>query len=97
MPPERLSSRQPVAPIDMTANLSCPLLGLFGAEDRNPSPEDVKRTEEELKRLGKTYEFHMYQNAGHSFFSVDRPAYRQEAAVEGWKRVFEWFDRYLRA
>ncbi len=96
MPPERLHPRQPVAPIDMTANLSCPLLGLFGAEDRNPSPEDVARTEEELKRLGKTHEFHIYQNAGHSFFSVDRPAYRQEAAVDGWKRVFEWFERYLR-
>lgn len=97
VPPERLSSQQPVAPIDMTAGLSCPLLGLFGAEDRNPSPEDVARTEEELKRLGKTYEFHTYQDAGHGFFSVDRPAYRQEAATEGWKRVFEWFDRYLRA
>lgn len=97
VPPERLSPRQPVAPIDLTANLGCPLLGLFGAEDRNPSLDDVKRTEEELKRLGKTYEFHVYDNAGHSFFSVDRPAYRQEAAVEGWKEVFDWFDRYLRS
>ena len=94
-PPERLSSRQPVAPIGMTANLECPLLGLFGADDANPSPEQVAQTEEVLKRLGKTYEFHTYQNAGHSFFSVDRPSYRQEAAMEGWNRVFEWFGRYL--
>ena len=94
-PPERLSPRQPVAPIDLTPDLACPLLGLFGAEDRNPSPEDVARTEQELKRLGKTYEFHTYENAGHSFFSVDRPAYRQQAAVEGWVQVFSWFERYL--
>lgn len=94
-PPESLSPRQPVAPIDMTANLACPLLGLFGVEDRNPSPEQVAHTEEGLKRLGKTHEFHTYQNAGHAFFAVDRPSYRQEAAVEGWKRVFAWFDTYL--
>ncbi|MBI2954882.1 MAG: dienelactone hydrolase family protein [Chloroflexi bacterium] len=96
MAPDRISPRQPVPPIDLTANLGCPLLGLFGAEDRNPSPDDVKRTEEELKRFGKTYEFYSYENAGHSFFSVDRPAYRQAAAIDGWQKVFDWFARYLR-
>ncbi|MDO8673633.1 MAG: dienelactone hydrolase family protein, partial [Dehalococcoidia bacterium] len=76
MPPDRLSVNQPVAPIDLTANIGCPLLGLFGVEDRNPTQEDVRQIEEELKRFGKTYEFHSYENAGHSFFSIDRPAYR---------------------
>jgi carboxymethylenebutenolidase len=95
-PPEELSERQPVAPIEYTKNLSCPLLGLFGREDKRPSPQDVARTEEELKRWGKTYEFHSYDNAGHAFFSVDRPSYRQEAAVDGWKHVFRWFSKYLR-
>lgn len=95
--PESLTPRQPVAPIDMTENLSCPLLGLFGAEDRSPSPEDVKRIEEELKRFNKTYEFHTYENAGHAFFSVDRPSYRQHAAIDGWQKVFSWFEKYLRS
>jgi carboxymethylenebutenolidase len=71
------------------------LLGLFGKEDKRPSPEDVAKTEEALKRYKKTYEFHSFDNAGHSFFSVDRPSYRQEAAVEGWKLVFDFFGRYL--
>ena len=95
--PEQVNPRQPVPPIDLTANLSCPLLGLFGAEDLSPSPDEVARTEEVLKQHGKTYEFHTYQDAGHSFFSVDRPAYRQEAATEGWQRVFEWYGKYLSA
>ena len=38
----------------------------------------------------------MYENAGHGFFAVDRPSYRQEAAVEGWKRVLDFYDRHLR-
>ena len=94
--PEELNQRQPVAPIEYTKDLRCPLLGLFGREDQRPSPEDVAKTEEELKKWGKKYEFHMYDHAGHAFFSVDRPSYRQEAAVDGWKQVFRWFEKYLR-
>ena len=93
--PEELTERMPVAPLDMSPDLRCPLLGLFGADDPNPSPDHVARTEQELKRLGKTYEFHTYDNAGHAFFAVDRPSYRQHAAVDGWQRVFGWFGKYL--
>lgn len=95
VPAEELTERQPVAPIDLTETLGCPLLGLFGKEDKRPSPADVAKTEEVLKRFNKTYEFHSFENAGHGFFSVDRPSYRQEAAVEGWKKVFDFLGRYL--
>jgi len=93
--PEELTPRQPVAPIDFTKDLRCPLLGLFGIEDARPSPEDVAKTEAALKHHGKTYTFHTYDNAGHAFFSVDRPQYRQHAAVDGWKKVLDWFGQYL--
>lgn len=93
--PESLTPRQPVAPIDMTKDLHCPLLGLFGAEDKSPSPADVSLIEGQLKQFNKTYEFHTYQNAGHGFFSPDRPSYRQHAAVDGWEKVFNWFNKYL--
>jgi carboxymethylenebutenolidase len=36
--PSKLPSTQPVAPIDLTEGIRCPLLGLFGNEDSNPSP-----------------------------------------------------------
>ncbi len=94
--PEELTPRQPLAPIDFTKDLQCPLLGLFGIEDKRPSPADAAKTEEALKKFGKTYEFHTYENAGHGFFAVDRPQYRVHAAVDGWKRVFAWFDKHLR-
>lgn len=94
--PEELTGRQPVAPIDYTKDLRCPLLGLFGNEDRRPSPQDVDITEAELKKWEKIYEFHRYDNAGHGFFSVDRPNYRQHAAMDGWEKVFNWYGKYLR-
>jgi carboxymethylenebutenolidase len=93
---DELTEAQPVAPINYTKDLRCPLLGLFGKEDQRPSPEDVTKIEEELKRWNKVYEFHTYDNAGHGFFAVDRPSYRQEAAMDGWKQVFRWFEKFLR-
>ncbi len=92
-----LTPRQPVAPIEYTKNLSCPLLGIFGQEDRSPTPEQVALHEEELKKHGKAYEFHMYPGAGHGFFTYDRPSYRQEQAVDGWKKVFAFLEKHLGA
>ena len=81
--------------VDRAPDLACPLLGLFGNDDQFPSPEQVDELEAALEAAGKAYEFHRYDGAGHAFFSVDRPAYRPEAAVDGWRRIFEWFGRYL--
>ena len=36
-----LNPKNPVAPIDYTADLACPILGLFGNDDTSPSPEQV--------------------------------------------------------
>jgi carboxymethylenebutenolidase len=81
--------------LHLAKDLHCPLLGLFGEEDQNPSPEDVAAMDKELAQHAKTYEFHSYPGAGHAFFAVDRPSYRPEAAVDGWRRVDAFFGRYL--
>jgi carboxymethylenebutenolidase len=94
---EELTPKQPVAPIDYTKDLSCPLIGLFGNDDKSPSPEQVNKHEEELKRHGKNYEFHRYDGAGHGFFYYDRPAYRQEQAVDGWKKIWVFLEKHLGA
>ena len=97
MASDDLTPNQPVAPIDYTADLSCPVLGLFGEEDSSPSPEQVQQHEDALKAAGKDYEFHMYPDAGHGFFYHHRPAYRPEQAVDGWEKVFDFFGRHLEA
>ena len=83
--------------VDKTPSLSCPLLGLFGEDDKYPSPAQVAELEEALKAAGKTYEFHSYPGAGHAFFSVNRPAYRAEAANDGWQQIFAFYGKYLSA
>ena len=89
-PPEQVP--RAIKPIlHLAPNLSCPLLGLFGVEDKFPAPDAVAKLDAELTRLGKPHEFHSYEGAGHAFFSVDRPVYRVDAAADGWRRIDEFF------
>jgi carboxymethylenebutenolidase len=93
-PPEGMpKAMQPI--LDLVGNLSCPLLGLFGKEDLYPSPESVATLDAALTKAGKDHEFHSYDGAGHSFFSVDRPAYRVQSAVDGWRRIDDFFGKHL--
>jgi len=90
-----LDAKKPIAPIDMTAKLTAPLIGIFGNDDKNPDPKQVNETEETLKKLGKSYEFHRYDGAGHAFFNAARVAYRPEQAADGWSKVFAFLERHL--
>ncbi|MDZ7728524.1 MAG: dienelactone hydrolase family protein [Dehalococcoidia bacterium] len=92
---DELTDKRPVAPIDYTKDLKAPILGLFGNEDKAPSPEQVDQQEEALKQHGKDYEFHRYDGAGHGFFYHDRAPYRQEQAVDGWNKVWAFLDKHL--
>jgi carboxymethylenebutenolidase len=96
MPPQALTPKQPVAPIDYTKDLKCPLLGLFGEEDVAPTLAEVELHEAELKRHRKTYEFYRYPDAGHDFLDYEQPSYRRRQAVDAWQKVFEFLDKYLR-
>lgn len=95
MTPDQLNAKSPVSPLDYTKDLNCPILGLFGNEDKNPTPEQVDQHEAELKKHRKNYEFHRYDGAGHGFFYDHTPAYRQAQAVDGWQKVFSFLEKYL--
>ncbi len=83
--------------LHLASDLSCPLLGLFGADDKYPSPAEVRELEAALSEHRKVFEFHTYEGAGHAFFAVDRPAYRPEAARDGWDAIWSFFARHLAA
>jgi carboxymethylenebutenolidase len=93
-PPELPFRMEPI--IERASKISCPILGLFGVEDKNPAPAEVAQIDAELTRLGKEHEFHSFDDAGHGFFAVDRPMYRVAAAAEGWRLVFDFYGRHLR-
>lgn len=91
--PPQLPTMTPL--VDRASQLRCPLLGLWGNDDQFPTPDQVDTLERAVKDAGKSYEFHRYDGAGHAFFSVDRPSYRVEAAIDGWRRIFAFLGLHL--
>jgi carboxymethylenebutenolidase len=81
--------------VDQLPGLRAPLLGLFGNEDSYPSPEQVTELDQILTENDKAHEFHRYDDAGHAFFSVDRPSYRVAAANDGWERIAAFYKTHL--
>jgi carboxymethylenebutenolidase len=90
-----LSAAQPVAPIDLTSQLACPLLGIFGNDDRFPTPEQVNQHEQALKKHTKNYEFHRYDGAGHGFWYYHTESYRPVQAMDSWAKVFAFLKQHL--
>jgi carboxymethylenebutenolidase len=88
---------QPVSGFDVAKDITCPFLGLFGEEDKNPAPEEVRKFEALLKEHNRTVEIVIYPTAGHAFHADYRQSYRAEAAKDGWTRCVGWLNRYVRA
>ena len=84
-------------PLTNAANISAPIIGLFGNDDQNPTPDDVAAIDAELTRLGKAHEFHAYDGAGHGFMCEDRGSWRAEAAADAWDKTLAFFANHLSA
>jgi carboxymethylenebutenolidase len=91
-----LTARTPYHVAELTPQLTVPLLGLFGNDDMSPSPDQVNQHEAMLQAEGKTYMFHRYDGAPHTYISYDRTSYRPQAAMDSWDKIEAWFDQYLR-
>ncbi|PKB68781.1 MAG: hypothetical protein BZY81_00780 [SAR202 cluster bacterium Io17-Chloro-G4] len=84
------------SPLERTSGISAPMLGLFGEDDANPSPEEVASFAAELDKHNKTYEFHTYPGAGHGFNCNARASYRPESARDAWGKAMAFFDTHLK-
>lgn len=85
------------SPFARTVHIHCPLLAHFGADDTNPSPQDMQALDAELTRAGKAHEFHAYAGAGHAFMNfTNAERYREAASEASWPRTLEFLARHLR-
>lgn len=83
------------SPFERTAEIHCPLQGHFGADDANPSPQDVGKLDAELAKFNKPHEFYSYSNAGHAFMDNTKQSYRRDADAASWPRTIEFLSRHL--
>ena len=84
----------PKNPIDIAANLTGPVLGLYGGADTGIPLDSVEKMKAALaagNAAAKASKFVVYPDAPHAFHADYRPSYRKEAADDGWKRALEWF------
>ena len=88
------SSIQPGTALNMAAKIECPLLGLYGGEDRSIPVDLVRQAEARAKAAHKIVDIHIYPDAPHGFHADYRPSYRQADAEDAWKRAMTWFHRY---
>jgi carboxymethylenebutenolidase len=79
------------------ANIPCPVLGVFGKDDTNPSPGDVAELEAALTAAGISHTFHQYDGAGHAFQNFPNPErYREAASEDAWDKVLGFLDTQLK-
>jgi carboxymethylenebutenolidase len=84
------------APFELTRNIDCPILGLFGKDDVNPSPAFVARLSEELTRRDIHHEFHTYDGTGHAFQDFHGANYyRPKSADDAWGKLIAFLKREM--
>jgi carboxymethylenebutenolidase len=85
--------RQPAA--DQVANIKAPLMLHYAGLDE-PINKGIPDYEAALKKEGKTYEIHMYENANHAFNNDTNAArYKKDAADLAWGRTVAFFKKHL--
>jgi carboxymethylenebutenolidase len=87
----------PVTGFDLAKDIKTPFLGLYGAKDQSPKPEDAQKFGEMLKQNGnKDVEIVVYPESSHGFHADYRPSYNKADAEDAWKRCTGWFQKYLK-
>jgi len=81
---------------DRLKNITCPVIGYFGNDDDNPSPDDVDAIDAELGRCGIDHEFYRYDGAGHAFQNWNSEiVYREVASDDAWDRTLAFLAKHL--
>jgi len=91
-----LDAANPEHALDALGSVRCPVLALFGAEDALIPQSDVAELRRRAGERRLPIEVVVYPGAGHAFANESRPeAYREAAAIDGWRRAFDFFAKEL--
>lgn len=84
-------------PASLAADVSCPIQGHFGELDKNPPPDEMRKLDAELKRLGKAHEFFFYPDTPHGFNRSGWNGYKADHDQTSWARTLDFFAQHLGA
>jgi carboxymethylenebutenolidase len=77
--------------------IKAPVLGLYGGDDARVNAT-IPPAEAEMKKLGKTYEPHIYDGAGHGFLrgQSQREGANLKATAQAWPRTIAFLRAQLK-
>lgn len=70
-----------------------PVLGIFGAQDQAPSPEEVAYFETGLQAAGIDHEITIYEGVGHAFVTSIEAIRQGGPQGEAWTQFLAWLQR----
>jgi len=81
---------------DRLASVRAPILGLYAGDDARVNTS-VTPADSALKALGRTYETHFFEGAGHGFTrsQEQREGANREAVKKAWPLTVAWFRKHL--
>jgi len=85
---------QPKYPLDVAADLSAPVLGLYGGKDEGIPLEDVEKMRAALAAAKKPCQIVVFPDAPHGFLADYRPSYRPAEAADAWAQCLAWFHHH---
>ena len=84
----------PQHPVDITASLTVPVLGLYGGKDTGIPLDTIAKMKTALAKGTSRSEFVVYDDAGHAFNADYRPSYVAADAKDGYARCLAWFKQH---
>jgi carboxymethylenebutenolidase len=92
-PDRKITDLTPQNPVDVAADIHCPLLAFYGGKD--PSiPADTTKARLLQCRQAQPCDMKIYPDAAHGFMADYRPSYNADAAKDAWKLMLDWFKKY---
>ena len=80
---------------DEMSAITAPVLGLYGGADARINAT-IPATDSAMKRLGKSYEYHIFEGAGHGFLrGLENSEANAKAAQEAWPRTVAFLKAKL--
>jgi carboxymethylenebutenolidase len=79
------------------AGVKAPVLGLYGGNDARVT-STVEPAAAEMKKLGKTYEYHVYDGAGHGFLRAQsgQDGANMKATQQAWPRTIAFLREHTK-
>ena len=91
------TENMPVPPVEMTANIRCPVLAHYAEEDHTVPQEHLERIRQALKDHGKEHEVIQYPGTIHGFANDSKPdSYEPESAKLAWERTHAFLENHLK-